>query len=79
MFPNTNIFIQAFIEQREYEESLFKINLIQGVTLIKRNNKCIIVVWICCYPDRLHPVPAEFQETGVQRKGHTWGGVCITT
>ena len=21
----------------------------------------------------------SFQETGVQRKGHTWGGVCITT
>ena len=37
-FPNTNIFIKAFIKQREYEENLFKINLSQGVTLIKRNN-----------------------------------------
>ena len=30
-FPNTNIFIKAFIEQREYEENLFKTNLSQGV------------------------------------------------
>ena len=37
-FTNTNAFIQAFIEKREYEENLFKINLSQGVTLIKRNN-----------------------------------------
>ena len=26
-FPNINIFIKAFIEQREYEENVFKINL----------------------------------------------------
>ena len=38
MFPSTNVFIKAFIEQREYEENLFKINLSQGVTLIKRND-----------------------------------------
>ena len=37
-FTSTNVFIQAFIEQREYEENLFKIKLSQGVTLIKRNN-----------------------------------------
>ena len=37
-FPSTNVFIKAFIEQREYEENLFKINLSQGVALIKRNN-----------------------------------------
>ena len=37
-FPNTNIFIKAFIKQKEYEENLLKINLSQGVTLIKRNN-----------------------------------------
>ena len=37
-FPNTNIFIKAFIEQREYEENVFKINLSQNVILIKRNN-----------------------------------------
>ena len=34
-FLSTNVFIKAFIEQREYEEYLFKINLSQGVTLIK--------------------------------------------
>ena len=38
-FPNTNIFIKTFIEQRQYEETMFKINLSQDViTLIKRNN-----------------------------------------
>ena len=37
-FPNTNIFKKAFIEQQEYEENVFKINLSQGVTLMKRNN-----------------------------------------
>ena len=34
-FPNTNMFIKSFIEQREYEENVFKINLSQGVTLVK--------------------------------------------
>ena len=29
--------------------------------------------------DRLYPVPAEFSETGVQRKSYTWGGDCTTT
>ena len=39
-FPNTNIniFIQAFIEQREYKENVFEIKLSQGDTLIKNNN-----------------------------------------
>ena len=39
-FPNTNIniFIQAFIEQREYKENVLKIKLSQGDTLIKNIN-----------------------------------------
>ena len=45
----------------------------------RNQNTCHLPVWECCYPDRLHPVPAEFQETGVLRKDHIWGGVCITT
>ena len=37
-FPNINIFKKAFFEQREYEENVFKINLSQCITLIKRKN-----------------------------------------
>ena len=43
-FPDTNVFIKAFIEQRECEENVFKINLSQGVTLIKRNNN--VFLWV---------------------------------
>ena len=37
-FPNTNISIKMFIEQLEYEQNVFKMNLIQCVTLVKRKN-----------------------------------------
>ena len=43
-FPNTNIFIKAFIHMMEYDENVFKINLSQGVTLIKRNNNVSLQV-----------------------------------
>ena len=59
-------------------EFAFAKELVVGNTWFKKKPEHL-PVWECCYPDRLHPVPAEFQETGVQRKGHTWGGVCITT
>ena len=71
------------IEKRNTEgervlEFAFANELVVGNTWFKKKPEHLSV-WECCYPDRLYPVTAEFSETGVQRKGYTWGGDCNTT
>ena len=44
-----------------------------GLRIFKHKIPLILTVQF-----RFH-AQAEFSETGVQRKGYTWGGDCITT
>ena len=38
-FPNTNIFIKAFTEQREYEEIFFKISWSESMCYINKKKQ----------------------------------------